>query len=109
MVRLSSIVSRKPNETLVLSLVVKNEADIILDNIFFHYSKGVDYIIVTDNGSTDGTLEILQDLEEDGLIYLNIDKVYNQDRLVNRMGEMRRKNIMQPFSYMLTLMSFGIL
>lgn len=73
-------------ETLVLTLLVKNEADIILDNVLFHYAKGVDHIIVTDNGSTDGTLEILKNLEKDGFIDLLEEKLYNQDKIVNKMG-----------------------
>ena len=46
----------RSKDRLILTLLVKNEADIILDNIFFHYAKGVDMIIITDNGSKDGTL-----------------------------------------------------
>ena len=74
-------------DTLVLTLLVKNEADIILDNIFFHYAKGVDFIIVTDNGSEDGTLEILEELEKACLIKLLKYDNYAQHTHVNRMGE----------------------
>src|SRR5579863_7731452 len=81
---------KKPEKTLVLTLLVKNEADIIVDNIFYHYARGVDHIIVTDNGSVDGTLEILQALQEDGLIYLLREKLYNQDRIVNKMGKIAK-------------------
>lgn len=81
----------RPKEKLVLTLLVKNEADIIVDNIFFHYSKGVDHIIVTDNGSDDGTLDILRQLQNEGLIYLLEDKLYHQDRMVNKMGEIAKE------------------
>jgi hypothetical protein len=42
-----------------MTLVVRNEADVIDAQIAFHLNAGVDLIIVTDNGSDDGTAEIL--------------------------------------------------
>lgn len=47
---------------LSMNMLVKNEVDIIADNIKFHSKMGVDSFIVMDNGSTDGTREILDDL-----------------------------------------------
>jgi glycosyltransferase involved in cell wall biosynthesis len=81
-----------PKDKLVLTLLVKNEADIIVDNIFFHYAKGVDFIIVSDNGSDDGTLEILKKLESDGLIKLLRREGYQQHHIVNEMGEIAVKD-----------------
>lgn len=78
---------RQPKEILVLTLLVKNEVDFIVDNIFFHYAKGVDHIVVCDNGSTDGTLEILKEMQQDGLIELIEESLYHQDRIVNKMGQ----------------------
>lgn len=78
-------------ETLVMTLLVKNEADIILDNILFHYSRGVDHIIVTDNGSTDDTVPILKRLQKDGYIELLEEEIYNQDKLVNKMGAIAKE------------------
>lgn len=75
---------------LVMTLLVKNEADIILDNILFHLAVGVDFIIVTDNGSTDATLDILRELQAQGLIALIQEKEYIQERLVNHMGRLAR-------------------
>lgn len=41
--------------------MVKNEADVIVDTIT-HMAGQVDHVIVSDNGSTDGTRELLEDL-----------------------------------------------
>lgn len=53
---------------LVMTLYVRNEADIIQHNIEFHKSVGVDFFIVTDNLSTDATAEILKHYEKQGIL-----------------------------------------
>lgn len=45
-----------------MSILVRDEVDIIEDNIRFHAEQGVAQFVVTDNGSVDGTREILADL-----------------------------------------------
>lgn len=47
---------------LAMTLLVRNEADIIEDNIRFHHAQGIDCFAVMDNASDDGTREILQEL-----------------------------------------------
>lgn len=42
--------------------MIRNEADIIRLNVLHHLSLGVDRMLIVDNGSTDGTDEVLQQL-----------------------------------------------
>lgn len=55
---------------IVLALKVRNEADIIEANLRHHMAAGVDFFIVTDNDSDDGTREILAGYEGAGLMHV---------------------------------------
>jgi Glycosyl transferase family 2 len=55
---------------LVMTLKVRDEADIISDNLRFHRAMGVDFFVVTDNGSVDGTSEILERYVAAGLAHV---------------------------------------
>jgi hypothetical protein len=44
----------------VMALKVRDEEDVIEAVLRYHRARGVDFFIVTDNGSTDGTLDILE-------------------------------------------------
>lgn len=55
---------------LSMNLLVKNEADVIADNIRYHAKQGVDCFVVMDNGSTDGTLEIVETLAQEYEIHI---------------------------------------
>jgi hypothetical protein len=52
---------------LVMTLKVRDEADILEDNLRYHRALGVDFFVVTDNGSVDGTSEILERYVRAGL------------------------------------------
>jgi len=62
---------------LTMTLLVRNEADILADNIRFHHALGVDSFIVMDNLSTDATQDVLARLQQE-LPELRID-VWAQD------------------------------
>jgi Glycosyl transferase family 2 len=50
----------------VETLVVRDEADIVEDQITYHLNAGVDFVVATDHGSRDGTREILESFARDG-------------------------------------------
>ena len=50
---------------LAMSLMVKDEIDLIEANIRVHSALGVDCFVVLDNGSSDGTLEVLKQLAQE--------------------------------------------
>jgi len=53
-----------------MTLLVRDAADILDANIRYHHAQGVDLFIVADNGSTDGSLDILQRYEREGIVRL---------------------------------------
>ena len=75
---------------LIMTLRVRDEQDIIRENIEFHLAQGVDFFIVTDNRSVDATKDILKEYESMGVlryIYEGSDD-YNQHAWVTRMARM---------------------
>lgn len=54
---------------IALTMLAKNEIDIIKYSLAYHIPK-VDFVIVLDNGSTDGTLEFLKKQESEKFIIL---------------------------------------
>jgi hypothetical protein len=55
---------------IVMTIVVKDEADIIDANLRYHLDAGVDFVLATDHGSSDGTTEILRRYEREGCLQL---------------------------------------
>ena len=80
---------------LVMTLLVRDEADIIRENIVFHLEHGVDSIIVTDNGSEDGTRDILDEFERMGVATVidEPEQNYAQGKWVTRMALRAREEL----------------
>ena len=55
---------------LILTVLARDEADVIEANIAFHLNAGVDFVIATDNASQDGTTEILESYAQEGCLHL---------------------------------------
>ena len=54
----------------VLTVLARDEADIIDAQIAFHLNTGVDFVIATDNASRDGTTDILESYVREGCLHL---------------------------------------
>jgi hypothetical protein len=53
-----------------MTLKVRDEDDILADNLRFHLAQGVDFFVVTDNGSTDSTPAILERFQDAGIAHV---------------------------------------
>lgn len=73
---------------ILMTLMVRDEADIVGAMLTHHRKQGIDHVIVTDNASVDGTLDILRVFERDGYITLWHDPVHRkqQGEAVTRMA-----------------------
>ncbi len=79
---------------LAMSILVRDEADVIRDNILYHAAAGVDHFIVTDNGSVDGSREVLEELRQvvELVIIDEPSHTIDQDLWVTRMAQHVRDN-----------------
>jgi glycosyl transferase family 2 len=75
---------------LVMTLLARDEADIVDAQIKFHLNAGVDYVIATDNLSEDGTTDILESYAKAGQLHvIREDGEYlQQAEWITRMGRM---------------------
>jgi len=55
---------------LVMTLLARDEADVIGANIDFHLNAGVDFVVATDNRSHDATTDILESYARSGHLHL---------------------------------------
>jgi hypothetical protein len=77
---------------LVMTLLVRNEADIVEMNLDYHLAQGVDFVIVTDHGSSDETVELLRPYEQSGVAEVLHDDGdgHHQGVRVTRMARLAR-------------------
>jgi hypothetical protein len=75
---------------LVMTLLVRDEADIVDELIAFHLHAGVDFVIATDNRSEDGTTEILERHAREGHLHLihEVGDDLRQSEWVTRMARL---------------------
>lgn len=80
---------------LALTLLVRDEADIIGENIAYHLEQGVDHVIVTDNLSVDGTADIVDDYVRQGVATLLFEtgRQFEQSKWVTRMARMAARDL----------------
>ena len=73
-----------------MTLLVRDEADIVDAQIAYHLAAGVDFVIATDNRSEDGTTAILERYERDGVLHLIREHGddMRQDAWVTRMARL---------------------
>lgn len=77
-----------PSPRLIMTMLVKNEEDVLEENLMFHKAMGVDGFIITDNNSTDRTVDIIRKYREKGWVKEFIAETatnYEQKAWVDRM------------------------
>ena len=74
----------------VMTVLARNEADIVDAQLAFHLNAGVDFVIATDNASDDGTTEILERYERAGRLHLihELGEDMRQGEWVTRMARL---------------------
>jgi hypothetical protein len=80
---------------LVMTILVKNEIDILEDNIRTHAGLGIDSFLVMDNGSTDGTREMLASLQDEFDLHIidQPEQSYQQREWMTRLAFTARNKL----------------
>ncbi|MBT4251262.1 glycosyltransferase [bacterium] len=74
---------------LIMTILARDEGDIIKQNIEFHLSHGVDFIIATDNASIDNTRDVFLEYQKKGKLFLIDEPGRNKSQAAwnNRMAK----------------------
>jgi glycosyltransferase involved in cell wall biosynthesis len=80
---------------LVMTLLVRDEEDILREQLDFHLANGVDQIVLMDNLSTDGTAEIAREYERAGYLHYTFQPQddYAQGRWVTEMAHRASRDL----------------
>lgn len=80
----------RPAPRIVMTLLCRNERDIIAEQVAFHLAMGVDFVIAMDNASEDGTPTLLAPFARTGKLKLlhQPDRSYDQGGWVTGMARM---------------------
>src|SRR5215831_3132532 len=75
---------------IVMTLLARDEEDIVDQQIRFHLERGVAFVVATDHRSTDGTTEILRRYEREGHLHLTREEADEcpQSEWVTRMARL---------------------
>jgi hypothetical protein len=79
---------------LVMTLLARDEADVIDAWLAFHLNAGADFVVATDNRSKDGTTEVLERYAREGYVHLIHEpgEDLRQDEWVTRMARLAATN-----------------
>jgi hypothetical protein len=53
-----------------MTLLARDEEDVVEENLIYHLDRGVDFVVATDNNSADGTADILERYQREGHLHL---------------------------------------
>jgi glycosyltransferase involved in cell wall biosynthesis len=90
-----NLLFNKSDLRLVMTLLVRNEEDIIEDNIRFHARMGVDAFVIMDNASDDRTPEIVDELakEFEMIVLHEPSNMYQQRQWVTKLAKIARTKL----------------
>jgi len=75
----------------VMTLLVRDSEDILRENLEYHFSQGVDFVIATEHRSCDLSPEILRSYEKEGkleMIHERDDDISDSAKWVTRMSQL---------------------
>ena len=84
---------QRKRQILAMSILVRDEADLLANTIRFHHKYGVDAFVIGDNGSTDGSRAIVKELARTIPIHI-VDfpaEQYRQSRWMTEMARIARR------------------
>jgi len=84
--------NKRTSNYLVMTLLTRDNQDVLAKNIEFHLSQGVDFIIAMDHLSSDQTKDILLSYQKRGVLHYIEQKSteFNQAKWVTQMAQMAK-------------------